>query len=212
MKKLLNKIAVWFGFVAQPTKALFYYDPDGIKDVMLDLETLGTEPGSVILSIGATFFNANGLGEQMYIVINTQSALEAGLKLDPRTVEWWSKQSAEARSVTALAATSTVSLEQALQMFSNWLEMRTDPKKVRIWGNGSDFDNVMMQFAYKAAGLPYPVKFYNHRCFRTLKNIAPELGSATPERAGVHHDALDDAIFQAECAVRMLNRINGWEN
>lgn len=66
--------------------------------VMLDLETYGTRPNSVILAIGAVAFNPSSpkLGPEFYSVINYKSSLTAGLLADLATIEWWSRQGAEA--------------------------------------------------------------------------------------------------------------------
>jgi inhibitor of KinA sporulation pathway (predicted exonuclease) len=39
-----------------------------------------------------------------------------------------------------------------------------------------------------------PWKFYNDRCYRTLKAMYPHI--KMPKRTGTHHNALDDAISQ----------------
>lgn len=63
-----------------------------MKHVMVDLETLGTKPGSVILSIGAVTFDLDGSGRDgrtFYQRVNIQSCLDAGMTVDGDTVEWW---------------------------------------------------------------------------------------------------------------------------
>ncbi len=62
-----------------------------MNHLMLDLETWGTAPGSALRSIGAVFFDLDGkTGETFYRNIDKQSCLDAGLKIDPATVSWWS--------------------------------------------------------------------------------------------------------------------------
>lgn len=166
-----------------------------MKDVMVDLETLGLEPGSVIVSIGAVKFDpAKGvLGDTFYRVINISDACAHGLTMDPKTVGWWMSQSEAARDMFNVP---NIPLYDALYRFSGFL----DDEKVRVWGNGSDFDNVLLQHAYKVCNLPVPWKFYNNRCYRTVRSLAPNVKL---ERQGTHHNALDDAIYQAQtlCAV-----------
>ena len=43
--------------------------------VMLDLETFGTAPGSVIKAIGAVVFSPDGLGKQFYRIVDAQSCV-----------------------------------------------------------------------------------------------------------------------------------------
>lgn len=69
-------------------------------DVMLDLETWGTKPGSAIRSIAAVTFNFEGAlvsPSYFYRNIDDKSCLDAGLKRDERTVAWWATQDAGAQ-------------------------------------------------------------------------------------------------------------------
>lgn len=165
-----------------------------MQDVMLDLETMGQGPDAAIVSIGAVEFDRSSqqLGETFYVAVDLKSSVQAGGVIDPDTVLWWLKQSAQARE--AIGATS-VQLPSGLAAFGGWLRGRCGLRDVRIWGNGSDFDNVILSNAYRRLMLPVPWKFWNNRCYRTWKNEHPE---ALMTRSGTHHNALDDAISQAE--------------
>lgn len=67
--------------------------------IMVDLETLGTAPGSVILSIGAVRFDVEeGLLDEFYVNIDVESSQRLGLTIDGATVMWWMKQSDAARA------------------------------------------------------------------------------------------------------------------
>lgn len=167
--------------------------------VMLDLETLGTRPNSVIASIGAVFFNPSGDGihdeDCFYVRIDIESCVEAGLVMDPSTILWWLQQSQEARDSTF--GGQKYPLEQALGQFSDFLRRSKDLKNVRIWGNGSDFDNVILGSAYKALGYRPPWSYGKNRCFRTVNSMLHPKGIIMPTRTGTHHNALDDAKYQA---------------
>jgi len=173
-------------------------------NVMVDLETLGTVPGSVILSIGAVAFDEFVVsGEGFYRAIRRETCEQAGLKVSPETEVWWAKQSPEARSV--LIDTSAVSLEDALRRFNEWLSQF--PDTVSIWGNGANFDNPLLACAYEAVGIKPYYKFWNERCYRTVKNQYPDVEL---ERKGTYHNALDDARCQAEHLVMICQR-RGWK-
>ena len=68
-----------------------------MNNVMLDLETLGTSPGCIILSIGAVFFDKNGLGQEFYQTIDVQSSIDAGLTMSGGTFKWWMGQQGAVR-------------------------------------------------------------------------------------------------------------------
>lgn len=175
-------------------------------DVMLDLETLGTTPGHRVLSIGAVEFTPFGPAREFYLALDQEQQEQVGLLSDPATEQWWSEQSPEARTVLSEPKTAT---NVALQQFDSFLRSCGTPKEVRVWGNGAGFDQPILTEVYKRIGLGCPWLFYNERCFRTLKQLpkAPE----PPERKGVHHNALDDARYQAEHATRILNTLELWE-
>ena len=177
-----------------------------MQDIMVDIETLGTTPGSVVLSIGAIMFDpeAGLLGPTFYEEINQQSCFDIGCTTDASTILWWNRQSADARAV--LDSTVAKPIQDVLHLFSSFVES-THSKSVRIWGNGSDFDNVLIISLYNKCNRIPNWKYYNHRCFRTLKNLFP--GVPKGENTG-KHNALNDAIAQADhaCAIfkKMRNR------
>jgi exodeoxyribonuclease VIII len=182
-------------------------------DLMVDLETLGRRPGCIVLSIGAVYFSAEGLGEQYYTVISAKDQKDWGLHEDPDTLEWWEKQSPEARVVLEQArGPDAKPLANSLLLFDDWLNATTEgnANKVRPWGNGADFDNAILQALYHIKGGAAPWPFWNNRCFRTLKNIGAEFGIKAQKRQGTYHNALDDARHQALHAVAIFQRLAGF--
>lgn len=160
---------------------------------MLDLETLDTSPTALILAIGAVKFGRTELGDVFYMAIDIQSCLDKDLTISGSTLTWWLEQSLEAQ---AEAFKGTIQLPEALRHFAEFLE----DSDIKVWGNGAAFDNVILANAYRACGIPVPWKFWNDRCYRTLKNERPEVPL---ERVGTHHNALDDAISQAQHLIRI---------
>lgn len=157
-------------------------------DIMLDLETLGTDTDAVVTSIGAVKFNR----ETFEIVahfkenLNIEEQEEVARAISGRTVLWWMKQPQE----TALRMTENpVHVDAALMAF---VRLVGDDTK-SIWGNGSDFDNMILGSLYEDFGIRKPWSYSQNRCFRTLKREFPV---EPPTREGVHHDALDDAVYQ----------------
>lgn len=176
-----------------------------MRDVMIDLETLGTVPGCVILSIGAVAFSQedglDGLG--YYSVVHRQTCEDVFLSTSPDTLRWWQSQSPEAREVLdrSLDAARSVPLATALKGLNSYLGRFGGRRDVRVWGNGSDFDNALLSVAYDATKIVPAWSFWNNRCYRTLKSIAPELKL---EREGTYHNAFDDACNQAKHLLQVL--------
>jgi hypothetical protein len=183
------------------------------RDVMLDLETLGRAPGCVVLSIGAIAFNLQGLGTSFHQIITVDSCQHVSLGINAETLNWWQRQTPEAQT-TLLKAQAPVKrtdpdtalpLEEVLLNFKYYLDAQTGGlEEVRLWGNGAGFDQPILAAAYRAQGWrEQPWRFFNERCYRTLKNLHPDLGY---KREGTHHNALHDALTQANHAALLLGR------
>lgn len=165
---------------------------------MLDLETFGQRPGSVLVALGAVKFRDGEIIGQFYERIDPESCVRQCLVLDASTVQWWLKQSEPARLELTKPAEDIGSV---LAQFESWL----GSDDFEVWGCGSDFDNALAAEAWhRVFGTPPPWKFWNNRCYRTLKALFPHI---TLPREGTHHNALDDAIHQALHAMLILKEI-----
>lgn len=186
---------------------------------MMDLETLGKVPGCVILSVGIVPFNPHAeviekllLDDGYYSVVGTASCEDAYLTTDPDTERWWSKQTHEARRVIEEAAgPDAPTLQDAVNGAVEYVTSHCpDPKEIRMWGNGSDFDNGIFNAAADAAKVKLPWGF-GGRCYRTLKTLDELLGppfAAPPiKRTGTYHNALNDAQSQAIHMWQTLGRM-----
>lgn len=163
-----------------------------MKNVMVDLETLDTAATAAIVSIGAVFFDpkTGDMGDTFYRAIDVSSVLGHGFSVSGDTLKWWLQQSDEARQVFA----SGNEIGTVLDEFAGFLESQGKTDDVKVWGNGAAFDNTILANAYSATKRATPWRFWNDRCYRTVK----ALNSAVPfTREGTHHNALDDAISQA---------------
>ncbi len=176
-----------------------------VNHIMVDLETLGTVPGCVILSIGAVVFDpiTGNLGDEFYQVLNIEDCKKHFLTEDADTVAWWNRQSDAARQVLIHATDSkmSVGLKEGLERLNSFMKTQGGPKSLLVYGNGADFDNPILTCAYDAAKVKPAWASYNGRCYRTLKNLHELFGEKTRadkvQRGGTYHNALDDAKTQA---------------
>ncbi len=180
------------------------------RDIMVDLETMGTGPDAAIIAIGAVAFNEDKLSDsEFYEVVDLQSSVDVGLKIDPSTVLWWMKQSDDARQALFRAGSSD--LYSVLYRFANWIEdvtSGTAKKDRRVWGNGATFDNMILRTAFNLTEEPLRWEYYGDLCYRTLKKLYP---SVKLIRTGTHHNALDDAKSQADHAMALLAKTEYWD-
>lgn len=154
--------------------------------IMLDLETLGTKPGCVILQIAAVEFEGEAILDHFDMKIDIKSCLEAGLYIDTETLKWWSRQENIGSVMTGSAG-----LRVTLEAFTKWLG-RCEAGE--IWANGASFDFPILAAAYEKVGLEQPWSFRNERCLRTVRGLSG-VGDLT-ERVGLAHDAMSDCKYQ----------------
>lgn len=166
--------------------------------LMFDLETLGKGPTSAIASIGAVLFDqhSNWIGDQLHIHVSLENCLRHGLSIGASTVLWWLERDDTARHTLVTGQLDAAPLITALESFSSFFPTGGD-----IWCNGNSFDLPILANAYHAIGYEPPWNFYNERDLRTLKGMNK---GCRIERAGTHHNALDDAIHQARLVQHIL--------
>jgi len=167
---------------------------DKTDRVMVDIETLGTETGSAILSIGAALFDVDGVRETFHRSISLTSCQEAGLSIDAETLQWWLEQDEQAQGVL----TGGDDLTRVLSEFGCWYRSHDVDE---VWANSPSFDCEMLEHAFDIVGIKTPWEFYEERDFRTLKELH---FAADVDQQGVEHDALDDAVYQAQVVAKTL--------
>jgi hypothetical protein len=166
-----------------------------MMQVMLDLETMSTQYNATIASIGAVKFTVeDGVVDTFYQTVDVQSCKDVGLHVSKDTVRWWMKQSKAAREALLK---DTIPLLDALTKFSKWFGSKSLP----VWGNGATFDNVIITSAYEAVDLARPWKYFDDRCYRTIRSL---IQIPDEERKGVYHNALDDAVYQTNHLLNIL--------
>jgi hypothetical protein len=164
--------------------------------IMLDLETLSTQPNAAIIAIGAARLYSD---DTFYKVIdcNSLKMYDPDAHIDPNTVLWWFGQSETARKEIYIGNESRPSLWSVLNDFLGWLsECSANNHKILIWGNGAAMDNVILRSAYnRRLGINTPWPYRNDRCYRTIKGLYPDL-KLSHENDNAHN-ALEDAKYQA---------------
>lgn len=176
---------------------------------MVDLETLGTRPGSVILTIGARKFSAEraevdtSAWGAFHEGVDIQSGLSCGLTVDGAALYWWLEQSPEA--LAALKETRPgLYLDTALLKFRQWFGGCQ-----YLWGHGASFDPVLLMSAFqKATSVPLPWRYANIRDTRTLFDVAGfDYNAYSKAHNACAHSALADATCQAEAVCICLHRM-----
>ncbi|EEZ3581314.1 exonuclease [Escherichia coli] len=165
--------------------------------LMIDLETMGKNPDAPINSLAGKFFDpATGeMGPEFSKTIDLETA---GGVIDRDTIKWWLKQSREAQSAIL---TDEIPLDDALLQLREFIDENSGEFFVQVWGNGANFDNVILRRSYERQGIPCPWRYTNDRDVRTM--VALGLVMDFDARSvitfeGERHNALHDARYQAK--------------
>lgn len=171
-------------------------DPTRKTAVMIDLETLDTKPSAVITSIGAVRFDPYSTWVATWdFHIHVAVASQRGRTIDAGTVIWWLRQSDAARSALVIGQDDAADLTLALEALASFIDGANE-----VWCNGASFDLPILASAYAGLGDKTPWDYWQERDLRTLKALHPQ----RIERAGTHHNALDDALHQARLVQHIM--------
>ncbi|MEH5532076.1 3'-5' exoribonuclease [Escherichia coli] len=174
--------------------------------LMIDLETMGKNPDAPINALAGKFFDpATGeMGPEFSKTIDLETA---GGVIDRNTIKWWLKQSREAQSAIL---TDEIPLDDALLQLREFIDENSGEFFVQVWGNGANFDNVILRRSYERQGIPCPWRYTNDRDVRTM--VALGLVMDFDARSvitfeGERHNALHDARYQAKCVSAIWQKL-----
>jgi len=177
------------------------------RDVMMDIETLGTKPGSIVLSVGLVRFNPRPVGagnpvqssevlkmSSLRVNFDAKELAQKGFLMDADTVKWWVFQGEEARKNAFDPSKETIkTLAEGLADIQRFFE-----PKDRVWGNGANFDIPLVEALYdKSLWSKYPWGYSKVRCYRTVKAMCNWDTSLVPENE-LWHDPVADCIHQIQ--------------
>lgn len=163
-----------------------------MADVMIDIETMGTRPDCVVLTLGAVKFNPLDISapmEELYIKLDIDQQIQMDRSVDQSTMDWWHKQ-AEAVREEAFGTAGRISVEDAINSLSKFM----DGTKC-IWAQGPQFDMTILEDLCRTAKLKQPWRYSSVRDSRTLFAV---LGDQRPKDKPAAHNALADCYYQVQ--------------
>ena len=172
------------------------------KHLMLDIETMGIDSFSSIMSIAAVEFNieTGNIGRTFEVNIDLQDSINSGLIINSSTIEWWVTQNKE---TFKLLLKDKKFLHEALILFSEFCSK----KEYYIWGNSARFDCGILNDAYNIKKLKTPWQYYNERDVRTLVSFAPNIKKECIFK-GIKHKAIDDCKHQINYCSQIWRKIS----
>lgn len=172
-----------------------------MKHITFDLETLGNKTTAPIVQIAAVkFTDTNEILDDFNRHINLKSLSRYNFEVNYETIGWWFSQSDKAIK-SVFCEKDTVDLRQALREFIVWIEK---PSEYVYWSHAT-FDPPILDYNLKQVDLTNPIPYVAHRDIRTLTHFS---GIKAIARTGIHHNALDDCIYQAAYISQGINFLN----
>lgn len=169
-------------------------------NLTFDLETLGRTTTAPIVQIGAVKFNDYGeILDTFLQTVDIESLEEYGLSPEYPVIKWWLSQN-DLAIKSVFCDTNEVPIKEALDNFMKWIGTRSH---YTYWSHAT-FDAPILAYNMIKAGCNRLLPYKAHRDIRTLNHF---VGQTTAEREGIHHNALDDAMFQAKYIAEGISKI-----
>jgi hypothetical protein len=176
-------------------------------NIMVDIETLSTEPNAAVVQIGACVFRASDGSILETIQIDVEP--DPNAHVDFKVIEWWMNQSTAAKD-SVFQSNDRVSEACAANRFKEWYQemdkkQSQENEDLLLWAKPPSFDMVILEQMMRRGVCHLPWSYRSTRDLRTLIALVghPPNGYTKPEIA---HNALSDAIAQAKDASALLDK------
>lgn len=136
---------------------------------VIDAETVATVPCAEIKSVSIVTGNVF-TGEILHVLDIKVNSTNLNRTRDKKTLEFWQKQKKENPVAWHLAngPGNALSLKETLEQISDYFSfIKQTHGECALFGNGPDFDQVIMEDAFRQLKMPVPWAFWNNQSCRT---------------------------------------------
>jgi hypothetical protein len=174
-----------------------------MKNLMIDIETLGTKSYSVIATMAAVEFDieTGDMGRNFYAKISISDSLLRGLNVDPKTMEWWRKQSAEAKLEVFNERCERSNLQDALVALRDFV----GNIDYFMWANSPRFDLGLIENALDVCNISRFWDFRKERDVRTFVDGHEKLWDGMRSDKDTAHHALTDCAVQVKMVTHVYS-------
>jgi hypothetical protein len=163
--------------------------------LIFDVETLGVESNSVILSCALIHFDPEAkpsyqdlLDNAIFIKLNARDQIERLKRtVDTGTLEWWKNQHDYARNISLDPKASDVLAEVALTQLHNYMNKIPKATEQTMWARGS-LDQMAIDSLAKKLDMQ-PITGYN--MWRDVRTAVDLLYGTTNGYVGVDHPTFE---------------------
>ncbi|HLO43882.1 MAG TPA: 3'-5' exonuclease [Leadbetterella sp.] len=170
--------------------------------LMVDLETLGTKPGAVILSVALVEWNWKGeIGKKGVFKFPLAESVSIGFMIEPGTVDWWNRQDKQAFAEALDYELGDGDFNAMIRFFQS-----SGDVEMSVWGNGARFEFGLLAEYFEKRNIALPWKHTMERDVRTIVSLLPEVKKMW-NFVGNKHNPLDDCENQIGYLVETLKNL-----
>lgn len=174
-----------------------------MKHLMIDIETLGTDPRAIVPQVGWCMFDHEDIAKPITMCLDMDEQIAKGRTFSADTLKWWMQQPDIAREQVFMPEKvyPVVDLETRLRTIIHSCGIEY------VWAHGPHFDIAALKDLLGCE----PWHYRSIRDTRTLADLAPSAHKPAPI---TKHDAGDDAYAQAQWVQNIWRSIgwpHGWE-
>ena len=182
-----------------------------------DVETLGAESNSVILSAAIVYIdiNAKNTWETLYentlfVKFNVREQIQKYNRVtDKDTITWWNKQCDIAKNQSYIPSKNDLPAKEAIACIRKYIKSKCDPKTTLIWTRGS-LDRSVIDSLCKVTGDEPIMQYANYRDMRTYVDLvatepvrgycsinAESYPGVWDRNVVIKHNPIDDVVLDA---------------
>lgn len=147
--------------------------------IFFDVETLGTDSNSVVLSIGAIRIKSaesikhplDLMKDSFFVKLQVQPQVkEMKRAVDNDTLTWWGKQIDAVKAVSFTPSPKDLSPSEGISLFHSWVRKEDNYKEDLVWARGS-MDQPVYQSLCKQLAIQCALGYNQFRDVRTAVDI-----------------------------------------
>lgn len=183
-----------------------------LSHLLIDIETLGTDPNAVVLSIACVPFVLEVhtyFGELVpagfYVKLDVQEQIKTHHRsIEDGVMKWWKKQPKDVFDAMVRPSSEDMSIKEGLTLLNKFVSgiKSYHFNKSYVWSRGNNFDFPILKSLYQAAGIGLPYNDWRVRDVRTAIDImaGTDNGQYNLRFGGdgfIAHNPLHDAAMDA---------------
>lgn len=169
-----------------------------MNNIMIDLETLSTDPNAAIIQIGACYFEpfTGQIGNTFEVCLIPDPEAHVSYS----TIAWWFKQAEQARSNVM---NNPIEAREAILKYTEFAKQAKC-----VWSKGY-FDFMILQSNFNRLRIEFPHKYWDCRDMRSVTELCRMMMDLKNGKSGKSntHTALDDCKNQVSILSDFLSRV-----